>query len=77
MKLLGQAWYIWLRDIAIGGVLIAVVLAWQSRDMLKQDGSVAPQNQVLVTLDGERMRLLSDEKPTLVYFFAPWCQWQF
>ena len=74
MKLLGQAWYIWLRDIAIGGVLIALVLAWQSRDMLKQDGSVAPQNQVLVTLDGERMRLLSDEKPTLVYFFAPWCQ---
>ena len=74
MKLFGQAWYIWLRDFVIGGAIIALILAWQSRDMLEQDGSITPGNQLLVNLEGHSEPLLSEDKPTLVYFFAPWCQ---
>lgn len=74
MEIAGQKWTIWVRDIAIGGLIIAGVLMWQSRDMLEQDGTVTIDNQVLPTLTGQQGPLLAEQKPTLVYFFAPWCQ---
>lgn len=74
MKLAGQKWTLWVRDIVIGGIIIAAVLAWQGRDMLDQDGSVTIPHQVLPTLQGQPSPLLASDTPTLVYFFAPWCQ---
>lgn len=74
MEIAGQKWTLWVRDIAIGGLIIAALLMWQSRDMLEKDGSVAIVDQELPTLSGEVQTLLADNKPTLVYFFAPWCQ---
>ncbi|MBT0586548.1 redoxin domain-containing protein [Alteromonas oceanisediminis] len=74
MKLFGQKWTVWVRDIAIGGVIIAAVLAWQSRDMLATDGSIAIPPTTLMSLDGEPTPLFREGQQTLVYFFAPWCQ---
>lgn len=74
LKFLGQHWTTWLRDIAIGGAIIAGVLFWQSLDMVERDGSVRIPNTVLPTLDGGQSSLFLEDKQTLVYFFAPWCQ---
>jgi len=74
LKFLGQDWTTWLRDIAIGGVIIAGVLFWQSLDMVERDGSVRIPNTVLPTLEGNTSPIFDDDKQTLVYFFAPWCQ---
>lgn len=67
-------WFVWTRDILlIVGVFVGIT-TWQARDMLDTDGSVIIQQQNLVSLQGEVLPLLSDEKPNLIYFFAPWCQ---
>ena len=74
MQMLTQKWSIWLRDIAIGASLIALVFYWQSADMVETDGSIAIANTRLPALSGETDFLFTQGKPTLVYFFAPWCQ---
>lgn len=74
MTVLGQRWTTWIRDILIGGLIILVVLAWQSRDMLTTDGEVTINNRLLTPLFGNPQYLLTDNQRTLVYFFAPWCQ---
>jgi len=69
-----KKWTIWLRDALI---LLAIVLginAWQSRNMLEDDGGVIIADQRLVSLQGEVLYLLDADKPDLIYFFAPWCQ---
>ena len=74
MKLFGQKWTVWLRDIVIGGAVITAILFWQSLDMVERDGSVAIPNTELPTLSGGSNALFKQGKQTLVYFFAPWCQ---
>lgn len=55
-------------------VFIYAINAWQSRNMLDVDQSLIDQSQTLVGLDGETAKLIKPDKPTLVYFFAPWCK---
>lgn len=74
MRIAGQKWTVWLRDILLGGLIIFVVLQWQERDLVATDGTVVIENRALVSLDGEELSLLANDKPTLIYFFAPWCQ---
>lgn len=55
-------------------VIILSVMFWQQKDSLDTEGSVIAPAFTLPTLDGE---LISSNtftgKPTLYYFFAPWC----
>lgn len=58
-------------------VLCVVVFSaneWQSRDMLDVDSHVVVDNSLLVGLDGQTDTLVKTDKPTLLYFFAPWCK---
>lgn len=51
-----------------------LLLAFQSRNMLAVDGQPAPDLRG-ITLDGAAYDLAdADERPALVYFFAPWCK---
>ncbi|WP_299075358.1 redoxin family protein [uncultured Paraglaciecola sp.] len=66
-------WRILLRDVVlICGVFFAID-AWQSRNLLALNSHVLVKQQRLVALDGETKPLLTPGKPTLIYFFAPWC----
>lgn len=49
------------------------ITIWQTWDMLSTDGSVQIDNISLLSLAGEVATLTENDKPTLVYFFAPWC----
>ncbi|MFT4940111.1 MAG: thiol-disulfide isomerase/thioredoxin [Paraglaciecola sp.] len=62
-----------LRDIAIVVIVIVAITAWQSRHLLDSDGTVELDNIRLVELSGGTENLLTGEKQTLLYFFAPWC----
>lgn len=73
-QLFASKWFIWVRDIVLFIVIVSAVLLWQSRDMLSTDGSVVIKQQNLLSLDGDVHALLADDKPNLLYFFAPWCQ---
>ncbi|MFC4701369.1 redoxin family protein [Glaciecola siphonariae] len=66
-------WLGYLRDAAVLLIVIAAIMYWQTRDMLASDGSMRVQQQNLVSLNGNVVPLLAENKPTLVYFFAPWC----
>jgi thiol-disulfide isomerase/thioredoxin len=50
------------------------VTAWQSRNMLDVDSNMVVEYQLLVGLDGRMSELIKPDKPTLIYFFAPWCK---
>lgn len=66
----------WLRDsVVVVGVLWAVN-TWQTKEMLPSDGSVTIQPTQLMGIDDESHQLFetNNDTPTLVYFFAPWCQ---
>ena len=56
-------------------VVFAVVSAFQARNMLSTDRQAAPDLQAR-TLQGIDFDLgAADARPTLVYFFAPWCHY--
>ena len=56
-------------------VVFAVVSAFQARNMLGIDRQAAPDLQA-TTLQGSEFDLGTAEgRPTLVYFFAPWCHY--
>ncbi|MBO1256212.1 TlpA family protein disulfide reductase [Alteromonas sp. 5E99-2] len=66
----------WVRDIAVVLVIFFGISAWQTKDMLKADGTVQVDTIVLPGLDDEQHKLFEPaefDKPTLLYFFAPWC----
>lgn len=73
-EVLSKKWFIWSRDLLLLAIIMISVMAWQSKDMLSTDGSVHIDQQNLVSLQGVVEPLLSDQKPNLIYFFAPWCQ---
>lgn len=66
------------RSFLLNAGLIAIVffvaLAFQTRNMLSDDGQAAPELRG-VTLSGEPYDLADAlERPAMVYFFAPWCR---
>jgi thiol-disulfide isomerase/thioredoxin len=70
----------WLRRqsaaiLQIGLVLIGISLIYtfQTRDLLDASGEPAPP-LLLSSLAGDIVDLQAEARPTLVYFFAPWCQ---
>jgi thiol-disulfide isomerase/thioredoxin len=63
----------WAKELTIFAVIFFGIMAWQTKDMLNTDGSVSVDATVLPTLVGTTMPLAESGKPTLVYFFAPWC----
>ncbi|MDT0596630.1 redoxin domain-containing protein [Glaciecola petra] len=67
-------WRVWLRDTVIVAVIISAVSLWQSRNMLSSDGSIHIPQQNLVSLTGKVEPMLAENKPNLLYFFAPWCK---
>ena len=73
-KLKQIKWHIWLRDLLVLCVIFFAANEWQSRDMLEVDANLVLDNQVLVGLDGQTESLVKADKPTLLYFFAPWCK---
>jgi thiol-disulfide isomerase/thioredoxin len=51
------------------------VYAWQTRDLLPADDRQPAPAFSLATLDGGRFRSESLQgRPTVLYFFAPWCK---
>ena len=64
----------WGKECIIFIVIFVGILAWQQKDMLSADGSVVVPNAEFVSIDGETQALLASDKPTLLYFFAPWCK---
>jgi peroxiredoxin len=65
----------WMLNGAMMIVIFVVVSAFQSRNMLATDRQPSPQLSA-VTLSAENFDLASQEpRPTVVYFFAPWCQY--
>ncbi|GAC18840.1 TlpA family protein disulfide reductase [Paraglaciecola arctica] len=67
-------WHIWLRDLGILGAIFVAISVWQSRDMLDIDSHLLLKDQLLVSMDGQTNTILKADKPTLIYFFAPWCK---
>ena len=67
-------WHLLLRDVIVLCVTVFAVNAWQSRHMLDVDNHVTVDGQLLVGLDGQTSTLVKPDKPTLIYFFAPWCK---
>ena len=67
-------WPSLLRDVAILLLLFYGVSAWQSRHLLALDSHLSLTQQNLVGLDGQTTSFIKNHKPTLIYFFAPWCQ---
>lgn len=67
-------WHIWLRDALFLGGFVFAISAWQSRNMLDGESNLEVNGQLLVGLDGQTSSLIKSDKPTLIYFFAPWCK---
>ena len=64
----------WFKELLIFVVIFIGIIAWQQKDMLSADGSVVIPNAEFVSIDGQTQALLASDKPTLLYFFAPWCK---
>lgn len=62
------------RDFFLVLVVFSLISYWQVRNMLASDGSVQIEQQLILSLNGEALPMLASDKPTLVYFFAPWCK---
>ena len=71
---MGSSYRSFLLNAGLGLVVFVGLLAYQTRDMLATDGQPAPDLQG-ITLQGETYSLADlNERPALVYFFAPWCR---
>lgn len=64
----------WTTELIFFAVVIGLVVAYQSRNLLTSDGSVEVSPMRLVSLDQQVHTLPEEGARTLVYFFAPWCQ---
>lgn len=71
-KFLTSRWLRWTRDIIVVLAAVWAVNAWHTRDMLS--GSEAEPGFAVVSLSSEVVTIQPDaSRPTLLYFFAPWC----
>jgi thiol-disulfide isomerase/thioredoxin len=80
-----KTWRGYAFEIVIVCLVVGAVFAFQQRNMLPSDGSVVIPDTQFVTLQsttqgassgttsGTTRMLLAENKPTLVYIFAPWC----
>lgn len=84
-----KTWRGYAFEIVMVCLVVGAVFAFQQRNMLPSDGSVViPDTQFVMlqsttqsatsgnasgTTSGTTRMLLAEEKPTLVYIFAPWC----
>ncbi|MEP1447208.1 MAG: thioredoxin-like domain-containing protein [Paraglaciecola sp.] len=66
-------WLTLLRDIVVLVAVFYAMNSWQSRNLLDVDTQVELNEHLLVSVDGEVNGLYESNKPTLLYFFAPWC----
>jgi len=56
-------------------ILVFNVTSWFRENSMLASDSIMPINSFAVEkLDGEQIFLQAEDKTTLVYFFAPWCQ---
>ena len=60
-------------EIVMVCLVVGAIFAFQQRNMLPSDGSVMLPDTQFVTLSSNTRMLLANDKPTLVYIFAPWC----
>ncbi|MDG1123077.1 MAG: redoxin domain-containing protein [Glaciecola sp.] len=80
-----KTWRGYAFEIVMVCLMVGAVFAFQQRNMLPSDGSVVIPDTQFVTLQsttqgassgttsGTTRMLLAENKPTLVYIFAPWC----
>jgi len=68
-------WLRWTVELSLFGVVFLLVYSWQTRDLLPVDDQrPAPALQAPL-LDGGYLNLRALQgRPTVVYFFAPWCK---
>jgi peroxiredoxin len=67
-----KTWVRWAMDLSVFALIFLAIMAFQTRHLL-ESGVPAPEF-TLRTVDGEVVRLADLEgKPTLLYFWAPWC----
>ncbi|WP_252731902.1 TlpA family protein disulfide reductase [Paraglaciecola arctica] len=66
-------WLTLLRDIVVLVAVFFAINSWQSRNLLDVDTHVELSEHLLVGMDGEVNAVYESNKPTLIYFFAPWC----
>ena len=64
-----------LLNVVLMVVVFAVVSAFQARNMLGTGRQAAPDLQARTLEDVEFDLGAADARPTLVYFFAPWCHY--
>ncbi len=57
---------------AIAAIVVAVLI-FQTRGMLKTETDVPLGQLVFQSLEGQPVILESNDKPWVLYFFAPWC----
>lgn len=65
----------WTRDLLVVAMMVWAINWWQTKDMLSDAGDVTIPTMQLTRLDGSGVDTLTADatKPTLLYFFAPWC----
>ena len=66
-------WQRWVLEGAVALLILTAATLWLTRDMLARQSAAPPLN--LVTLQGADYPLQwpTQQRRTLVYFFAPWC----
>ncbi len=64
-----------LLNAALMVVVFVAASAFQARNMLSTDRQAAPDLQARTLQDVEFDLGTADARPTLVYFFAPWCHY--
>lgn len=65
----------WIRDGLIFAAMVWAINWWQTKDMLSAAGDVQIPSIQLARLDGSGVQSIEPAagKPSLIYFFAPWC----
>lgn len=62
-------------ELALAIAIVWGIYAWRTKDLLTSDGSVQAPYFELMDLQGQVRTLESfSDKPTVLYFFAPWCK---
>lgn len=61
-------------DVLLVALLFLAITSWQKRDLLRPSTLEQAPTFQLTSLDGQSYELANFQgKPTLLYFFAPWC----
>lgn len=67
-----------IRSLAIQVAIFVIIfnaISWfRATSMLSTDTQLSTEPQILTTLMNDKIQLLDNDKQTIIYFFAPWCQ---